>query len=94
MKNYLKEIITELKQEFNLDFRSDAYLPNTFGLTPIMDYEKAKSIINRANEIAKVKGLERNYNLNMEIERLRGENLHFYLKDLAFKLEEHKGWNR
>lgn len=90
MENYLEQIVSELKGEFEIDFRSDAYLQNTLGLSPTMDYEKAKSIIVRANEIAKIKGLERHYNLNMEIERLRFESLYSYLKSLALQIEEYK----
>lgn len=81
-------MIKKLKKEFSIDFRKDAYLTNNIGLSPIMDYDRAKEIVTKANILAKENGLERIYNLNMEVEKLRTQSLKSYLSNLKSELED------
>jgi signal recognition particle subunit SEC65 len=82
-------MIKKLKKEFEIDFRKDVYLQNTFGLSPVMDdYNTVKAIVAKANNLAKANGYVRVYNLDMEVEKLRTESLHKYLKNLELKIEE------
>ena len=47
-----QQIETNLK--IKIDFRNDKYTPNSYDLSPVMDYTRAKSIINEAINILKI----------------------------------------
>jgi len=78
-----KEFFNILKKEFELDFRSDKYLQNGYGLYPTMHYERAESIVKRANELLFEEfGDKRFWNIHNDLQELETTILKEYLEHI------------
>jgi len=67
-----------IKKKFDIDFRRDSYIINSFNLSPVMDYLRAEEIILFSNKLLE----NNNFNLSIEVNNLKTDTLKFYLECL------------
>lgn len=91
-----KKLMQSIKIGLGLDFRTHAYLENNYGCTPVFTYGFAENCVKKVKSFLK-DFVEENkfdfpefefseYNLGMEIERLRTETLKTYISGLLGQL--------
>ncbi len=79
-----KKIEKNLK--IKIDFRSDVYTSNAYGASPIINYDKAKNIINEAIKILEVNKMR--VNTNMILNSIQTNSLKNELENLIFNASE------
>jgi len=77
----VEKILREFRNENYLDFRTHKYLSNNYNLTPCFNYDFAKNIVLKINELLEERfgGKYVIYNLEMDVESLRLQTLKDYL---------------
>jgi len=75
-KEIEKKLVTEI------DFRKDAYVTNTHGCTPVMNYDKAHNVIAHAIEILKID--KERVNVGMILNSMQSNTLKNELENLIF----------
>jgi len=80
----LKKLKTTIEENLNIsiDFRSDVHTPNSFGCTPVMDYNKAEKILINAIKILNIDIV--NINISMILNEMKITPLRQELKKLIF----------